>query len=222
MGRDARRDAGTARRVSAPARADRHAGRAVRDHDHGRPGAAAVAPAAGAGKPERPVAGRSGRTRARRHRHRPRDRRGPDRANRGLRRAASAQAPHGPGRAGHGLLHAARRRLHGRGVPRHRAFRAGQQRAGAGVRAGGGRRRLRHPDDPRRRARAVSHLPPACSPWAASTGCCTICNHPGIPCRCRPASPARTCSPVSRWPPSASSRCGWPRRSPGTPSGCSR
>ena len=58
-------------------------------------------------------------------------------------------APHGPGHAGHGLFRAARPRLHGRGVLRHRALRTGQQRAGSGVRAGGGGRRLRHLDAPR-------------------------------------------------------------------------
>ena len=88
----------------------------------------------------RPVARRGGRARARRHRYRPRDRRGPHPARRRLRPADRVRlaAPHGPGRAGHHLFHAARPRLHGRGVPRHRALRAGQQRAGA--RSTGGRR----------------------------------------------------------------------------------
>ena len=51
--------------------------------------------------------------------------------------------------------------------------------------------------------------------WAASTGCCTTRARPGTPCRSRPASPATSSSTGSRWPSSGSSRCGWPRRSPG-------
>ena len=89
--------------------------------------------------------------------HRPGDRRGPHRACRGVRRADRARlaAQGGTGRAGRRLLRAAGPGLHDRGVLRHRALRAGQQRAGARVRARGGRRGLRHPRAPRRRAGAV-------------------------------------------------------------------
>ena len=84
------------------------------------------------GQKAKPGTGRGGRAPARRHRHRPRDRRGPHPARRCLRRGDRVRlaAAHGPGHAGHGLFRAARPRLHGRGVLRHRALRTGQQRAG--------------------------------------------------------------------------------------------
>ena len=221
VGGGAGRGAGAARRVPAPARADDHAGRAVRDHDRGGAGAAAVAAdgqrAAGGGRGARAGGGR----------HRAGDRRGARGARRGLRRGRRwdrrrLAAAGGPGGAGGGVLRAAGAGLHDRDVSSP-AGTSGWAATGRGPSTGGRRPPRTAPPSWSRRTNGRCAPPRRRrSRWAASTGCCTARPRPATPCRCRPASPAGSCSTGSRWPSSGSSRSGWPGRWSGTRSGSSR
>ena len=175
-----------------------------------------------------PAGGRGGRAAARRGGHGAGDRRGADRAGRGVRGADRARVA---------AQLAAERAAGACWRPGASCCRCWRTWPGRSVSPGTsgwpatGRARSTGGRRPRRTA-PRSGCPPTsgrCARhrrrpwrWAASTGCCTTRARPGTPCRSRPASPGTSSSTGSRSPSSGSSRCGWPRPSPGTRSGCSR